>query len=185
MFVVFTGHQRLARNTLINALRKCSLVPFEDPFSEGSSSTVSKLIQGAHHGFSLIKKYKSAVNSFDIEAGHKLIDDLSVVLNEYWELKKEMAAGSEPNNIKTILDKIRPIATGLSLCGAGAGGFAVVILDQKSNLSQLKSIVNEINASQLNSKELLTVHSIQLDAKGIVTKVFDDQSFNDIADYLL
>jgi hypothetical protein len=39
-----------------------------------------------------------------------------------------MAAGSEPVYIQKLLHVMHPICCGLSLCGAGAGGFAVVFL---------------------------------------------------------
>lgn len=39
-----------------------------------------------------------------------------------------MAAGSEPSYIQELLNVIRPICCGLSLCGAGAGGFVVLFL---------------------------------------------------------
>lgn len=36
-------------------------------------------------------------------------------------------AGAEPPQVKSLLDKLRPLSHGLSVCGAGGGGFVVCI----------------------------------------------------------
>ena len=75
---------------------------------------------------------------------------------------------------------------GLSLCGAGAGGFAAVILKRDRTRADLFSILNsfESNASAesrnaLNSEEHsslqnigLTISAVTVDRKGISTKEF-------------
>ena len=40
------------------------------------------------------------------------LDSLGDVLNTYWSLKTEMAAGSEPEPIRALLKHISPIASG-------------------------------------------------------------------------
>ncbi len=57
----------------------------------------------------------------------------------YWALKKEMASGSEPPHIRTLLARLRPLTVGLSLCGAGAGGFAVVVLRRDKGRADLEA----------------------------------------------
>ena len=41
-----------------------------------------------------------------------VLDSLGDVLNTYWSLKTEMAAGSEPEPIRALLKHISPIASG-------------------------------------------------------------------------
>jgi hypothetical protein len=78
------------------------------------------------------------------------------------------------------------IPLGLSLCGAGAGGFAAVILKRDKTRADLFSILNSFqsNASAesrnaLNSAEHsslknigLTISAVTVDRKGISTKEF-------------
>src|SRR5690242_16080293 len=100
----------------------------------------------------------------------------SIMAVRYWELKKEMAPGSEPQNIQSILSTLRPICDGLSLCGAGAGGYAVVILKRDVPKSSLEQLVMELNRQQQQCEDegsesgMLSVHEVCLDSEGVVTK---------------
>jgi hypothetical protein len=79
-----------------------------------------------------------------------------------------MAAGSEPPHIKTLLDRLRPLCVGLSLCGAGAGGFAVAVLKRGFTQVDLSRLVQEINAtSSVSAGDVLSVHSVRIDDEGI------------------
>ena len=102
----------------------------------------------------------------------------------YWELKKEMASGSEPSHIRAILNDLRPLCAGLSLCGAGAGGFGVLVLKQDSSISDLNRAVDAINSGLPDVELRLSVHSVQLDLAGI-TSSFVSGTTDCIASYLL
>jgi galactokinase/mevalonate kinase-like predicted kinase len=93
----------------------------------------------------------------------------------YWELKVEMAAGSEPPHIKELLAYLRPLSVGLSLCGAGAGGFAVVILKEEASFEQLMDHCEKY----CTGEERLTVHHVKFDAQGIHSCILQntDSSF--------
>ena len=86
----------------------------------------------------------------------------------YWALKKEMAAGSEPPHIRSLLDHLRPLTVGLSLCGAGAGGFAVVILKRDRSLKDLRDALGSYQGACASD---LSLHSVQLDQEGISVSV--------------
>jgi hypothetical protein len=77
-----------------------------------------------------------------------------------------MAAGSEPPHIKSLLDKLQPLCVGLSLCGAGAGGFAVAILKREFVQADLLSRVQTLNTSA-SAGDTLSVHSVCIDDEGI------------------
>lgn len=177
-YLIFTGQQRLAKNTLINALRKCSLMPVDS--SGVGSSTVSRLIQGARKGFAMLQS-SAQLNDFQ---GDKVVDSLCRILNDYWALKKEMAAGSEPAYIKNIFRRIAPITEGVSLCGAGAGGYAVVILKGTSSLSELQSYVNDINSEIDASQDSLTIHKVRVDFSGITNTLHQNDPSKDVCSYL-
>lgn len=66
-------------------------------------------------------------------------------MGRYWELKKEMAPGSEPTAIGTVLAHLRPLCSAVSLCGAGAGGFAIVILKPENGVADMEKVITEWN----------------------------------------
>ena len=81
-----------------------------------------------------------------------------------------MASGSEPHHISLLLAKLRPICSGVSLCGAGAGGFAVVVLKREFGESRLRNVVADINCANKSSSDdtsLVSVHRVTLDWNGI------------------
>lgn len=189
-FLVYTGRQRLAKNTLINALRKCALIPVADPHS-----TVTALLQGAESGFRLLASQASSPGNCD-----DTVDSLAATLNEYWALKKEMAAGSEPAHIKTILDDLRPLSEAVSLCGAGAGGFAVVILKRTFFLKDLQECIERMNVrvvdgsgsggsgtssnSSLLSDRKFSIHTVEVDSIGTKTNFFEENE-KDVTYYII
>ncbi len=83
-----------------------------------------------------------------------------------------MAAGSEPPYIAAILDYLRPLSEGLSLCGAGAGGYGAVILKREVDRLSLEQSVMELNRTLayrypecVGSK--LSVHEVSISNEGI------------------
>lgn len=86
--LVFTGQQRLARNTLINALRKCALTPRRGcsgsavRTSDANSSTVSELVKGAEKGHRLLNEGFNCAEDQNSERMEGLLDQLAEVVNE-------------------------------------------------------------------------------------------------------
>jgi galactokinase/mevalonate kinase-like predicted kinase len=83
--LVYTGQQRLARNTLINALRKSALSPpamqaMDTALSSGCVGTVQALISGAHEAWSILQSTQN-VNTAD--EAHEQLDSLAAVLSRY------------------------------------------------------------------------------------------------------
>jgi hypothetical protein len=85
---VYTGQQRLARNTLINALRKSALSPpavqaMDATLSSGCASTVEALISGAHEAWSILQ---STQNANTADEAHEQLDSVAAVLSRYFIL---------------------------------------------------------------------------------------------------
>ncbi len=79
-----------------------------------------------------------------------------------------MAAGSEPLHIAHLLCQLRPLCSGLSLCGAGAGGFASVILKRDTSVSELRALVEKINTENgTKDADQLSLHTVSVDCSGI------------------
>lgn len=93
--------------------------------------------------------------------------------SSYWSLKKSMAAGSEPDDIKAVFNQFKHISSGYSLAGAGGGGYAVIILKRSSSYDDLRSIIDRYHESlssqddEDDSENILTLHRISVNVNGI------------------
>lgn len=179
-YLIYTGHQRLAKNILINALRNFSLTsyPMEGGQVYSNYNTISSLIKGAEQGAKvLMSHYNISDNINDDDC----IDALAAILDNYFKLKVEMAPGTDPEHIRKLLTFLRPSCLGLSLCGAGGGGFAVCILKSTCTKNDLILAINEFNAiNQLS----LTIHDVKVDLDGIKSITLDSSLHANLQDYI-
>ena len=112
-----------------------------------------------------------------------------------------MAEGSEPSHIHKLLSHLRgsELTMGLSLCGAGAGGFGVVILRRgkqrqdlelslrnyfRANANLIKGDDNQSSSTSSSSNDddvehelesSMTIHTVMIDPRGISTQSFPSQ----------
>lgn len=68
---------------------------------------------------------------------------LGRLLDRYWELKKVLAPGCEPVQIKNMMSILAPHVYGQVLTGAGGGGFLCVISKLPGNQEFIDSILKE------------------------------------------
>lgn len=93
-----------------------------------------------------------------------------------------MAPGSDPPYIRAILQLFEPIVEALSLCGAGAGGFGVLILKRNVSKQIVTDIVAGINANKAlvqNDADKLTLHSFKIDTVGLASEIIEDNNVYD------
>lgn len=194
--LIYTGQQRLAKDTLIHALRYSSMTPMlnqtgsvSDNLSDyiylsGSDvlgGTISLLIKEAISAADLICGFEQvcmAKSERDVvlQAANAVIDELAICFVKYWTLKREMARESEPHHLKELRLSLAPVCLGWSLCGAGGGGFAVAILKQDVSLVEFRSEVERVNSLwmlQGNIDRQCTVHSAAVDFDGISVSGYD------------
>ena len=133
LHVAFTGKTRLAKNILQSVLRRWSKRTKE------ITETVEKLVLCA-------ESVQEALLDGDIES-------VADCVNEYWNLKKVMAgpgSGVDPPLVEGVIDKLmeQGMVAAASLCGAGGGGFLVVISTEDTvSKDDLHSVSNSENAS--------------------------------------
>ena len=75
-------------------------------------------------------------------------------VDKYWELKKKMAPGCEPAAVRNLMQYIRPHVFGMSLAGAGGGGFFYAIAKHSSFKIQLNEIISQIPVSFCGTKNM-------------------------------
>lgn len=147
--------QRLARNTLINALKMYAV-------GGRKSKTVKDLIQNAER---CVDSLRSTCFSED-----ERYSQLAEGLTEYWKLKQQMAHGSNPPWTQQILECASSFCVGSALCGAGAGGYAV-IMSRGDYIDALADCVRSMNLQTSSSEHQLSIHSVTVDLDGLVCDV--------------
>ncbi len=103
-------------------------------------------------------------------------------LDRYWALKKAMAEGSEPLHVTRLLELLRPLACGLSLCGAGGGGFLVMVLRRDASLEQVSEALRVHRAREPDEQGEATLHRVSIDMEGLVVKTVPSRG-GDLSEY--
>ena len=124
--LIYTGQRRLARNLLRDVVGR---------YIGNEPDTVSALNE--------IQRV-AALMRFELERGH--VDDFAELLNQHWELSKQIDAGSTNTLIDQIFDAAEDLLDGKMVCGAGGGGFLQVILKKGATKEQLQSRLKSVFA---------------------------------------
>jgi len=123
LLLLYTGSSRLARNLLQTVIRRWY------HRSKDISELVDGLCQNAHD-------MQDAIVQGDMsEVGRRL--------DIYWRQKKMMATDAEPRHVTHLINKLKPHVFGLSLCGAGGGGFLVLLTKEPNCIDQITQILRD------------------------------------------
>ena len=94
---------------------------------------------------------------------HFLLDDLELVgslLSEYWELKKIMAPGCESAAVASMMSALAPYVCGMSLAGAGGGGFMYVITKEPNDKQRIQNVLSDVKVCWKKKFKLLFDHNL-------------------------
>lgn len=118
----FTGQKRMARNVLRGVLK------FYRENPEGIAEAIVDRLK------------RDAAKAYDaIRAGDW--STLSAALNGYWLSKKALDPGSTNPSVEMIIARIAPWTSAVTLCGAGGGGFMLIIADGKSGKAKIRKVL--------------------------------------------
>ena len=177
-YLVYTGTTRLAKNLLKQVLYRWSK----------HTPEIMETIQGLLNGAT---KCRDAILANDLTGIGKCV-------SEYWTHKKIMAgpnSGVEPPIVTKVLQSLyeNELICGASLCGAGGGGFMVLIAAPGSNgsgsnatISDMQSTIQNDPNCDLESVDNFTWHKCQICTEGLSVKVIlsdDDDATSFEADY--
>ena len=122
--LIYTGQRRLARNLL--------------------RDVVGNYIGARPESVSALDKMASlaALMKFELERGN--VDAFAKLLDQHWELSKQLDAGSTNTCIDQIFMSCDDLICGKIISGAGGGGFLQVILKKGVTKQQLRERIKEL-----------------------------------------
>lgn len=147
--LIYTGRTRLARDLLQNVLRNWYSL---DP----------TIVQNVHSLVTNAQKCAKAAEDGDVRLLGECVDT-------YWSQKKVMAPGCEPVIVTKIIEVLRPISYGLSMCGAGGGGFMYAVTKEPNMDEPTRSILHTF--PELRS---VRVHRCSIDTEGMLVSKDSD-----------
>ena len=65
-------------------------------------------------------------------------------MDTYWQQKKRMAPGCEPESVTRIMSALRPYVHGMTLAGAGGGGFLYVLAREPGAQGTVKQVLSQL-----------------------------------------
>ena len=65
----------------------------------------------------------------------------NAAVNGYWMSKKALDPGSTNPMVESIIARISPWTSAVSLCGAGGGGFMFIVANSRADKAKLKSVL--------------------------------------------
>lgn len=122
--LIYTGQRRLARNLL--------------------RDVVGNYIGAKPESVDALNKMApvAALMKFELEQGN--IDEFAELLNQHWELSKQLDKGSTNTCINQIFLSCQDLICGQFISGAGGGGFLQVILKKGVTKEQLRNRIREL-----------------------------------------
>lgn len=121
--LIYTGQRRLARNLL--------------------RDVVGNYIGNRSESLVALDGMKRTAVLMKYELEHGSIDEFAKLLDEHWELSKQLDSGSSNTCIDQIFNVCEDLIDGRFISGAGGGGFLQVIL--KKNVTQ-EMLQNRLSA---------------------------------------
>ena len=126
--LIYTGKTRLARNLLQNVIRNWY-------------TKRPEILNCCHDLKDNAEQCARSVMDEDLEL-------IGKHMNAYWEQKKSIASGCEPDLCRRMMDVLRPYSYGMSLAGAGGGGFMYVLTKKPFDDEFISSLLGAIEGAQ-------------------------------------
>ena len=128
MKLIYTGKTRLARNLLQTVIRNW--------YTKRRS-----ILTACHNLKDTAEQCALSVKAEDLE-------QMGMHMNAYWEQKKTIASGCEPDLCRRMMDKLRPYTLGMLLAGAGGGGFMYVLTKKAHSKDFVANLLKEVEGAQ-------------------------------------
>ncbi|XP_074055473.1 L-fucose kinase isoform X2 [Macrotis lagotis] len=141
LLLVYTGKTRLARNLLQDVLR----------------NWYARLPAVVDNARALMRNAEECAQAFRQGS----LPLLGQCLTRYWEQKKCMAPGCEPQAVRRMMDALEPYVYGQSLAGAGGGGFLYLLTKEPRQKEVLERVL-----AKTEGLEKYSIHLVEVDTQG-------------------
>ncbi len=129
ILLYYTGITRVAKNILADIVR-------------------GMFLNSAEH-LTVLKDLKNhALNTYQVVL-KKDFNEFSNMIDHSWHLNQQLDAGTNPPEIRELIDRIAPYTKAQKLLGAGGGGFMLIIAKDEQAAGQLK---NELTKNPVNQR---------------------------------
>ena len=145
LLLLYTGRIRLARNLLQDVIRRWharlpAMVSLADDLTRNARRMREAIMQG------------------DLEA-------IGTCLSTYWDQKKRMTEGAEPSHVAQLIHDLQPHVFGVSMCGAGGGGFMVLLTRAPHAQADIQSVLDTHQGTHE-----YTIHALGIDRRGLALR---------------
>jgi len=148
LVLAYTGRARLAKTLLQTVLRRWHAR------SAKTVETCAALVANAHAAADALRRGDVA--------------GVGGCLDAYWQHKRAFAEGAEPPFVRQILKALRPLIHGAALCGAGGGGFLVLVTQEADAVDALRKALVDFAAEHDPSlANGITFHRATMDHQGL------------------
>ena len=122
--LIYTGQRRLARNLL--------------------RDVVGNYIGGRPESVQALEEMQrvAVLMKFELERGN--LDEFAQLLNQHWEISKQLDAGCSNTCIEQIFAACEDLIDGRFIAGAGGGGFLQVILKKGVSRERLQERMYQV-----------------------------------------
>ena len=120
----FTGQKRMARNVLNGVIG----------YYRKNPCNIAKEI---------VKRLKSDAEKSFAALGKGDWRTFTAALNAYWVNKKALDPGSTNPMVESIIARIAPLIDAVTLCGAGGGGFMLIIACNRAAKAKIRQILEK------------------------------------------
>jgi fucokinase len=161
IILIFTGKTRLAKNILQSVLRRWARRTDE------IVATVERLLLYAEQS-------REAILKGDFEL-------LGRTLFESSKLKVVMTgedSGAQPEPVRKLVADLmaRKVIEGGSLCGAGGGGFMVMLASQGYNMKKVRDLVQKELVNENEDLASFTFHDCRVSNQGLTVHIIEDEN---------
>jgi fucokinase len=154
LLLIYTGQPRLARTLLQDVRRRWYAA------EPGVTAAVAGLKQNA-------EEMAAAVLAGDVAA-------CGACLDIYWAQKKVMCE-AEPASVTRLMGVLRPAALGAALCGAGGGGFLLLVTRRPDSAKEVRKLLRAAEgAGDFQGGQAGTVHRLAFHSEDLRTRVFQE-----------
>ena len=163
LVLAFTGKTRLAKNILQNVLRR---------WARRTNEIVGAVERIVSYG----EQARAALATGDFELFGKTLFETS-------KLKVLMAgedSGAQPESVRKLVADLmtRKVIEGASLCGAGGGGFMVILASDGYDTKQIERIIKKELIEENEDLEFFTFHGCRVSDKGLTMHIIEDETID-------